>query len=67
LMMNWSRSSRTPASRTSDPEIADDRRSHGAERVLDVREANHGKWRHSMSKCLRWPRLRAAPGDMLDL
>jgi hypothetical protein len=50
-----------------DPEIADDYRYRGAERVGDVSEANYGKWRHSVSKYLGRPRLREALAEMLDL
>jgi hypothetical protein len=50
-----------------DPDLTNDYRFHGAERVFDVSEANYGKWRHSISKYLGQPQLRAALAEMLDL
>jgi hypothetical protein len=50
-----------------DPVLANDYKQHSQEVVNDLSETNGGAWRHSVSKYLGRPRLRAALADMLDL
>ena len=42
-----------------DPRLANDFRKRGGEVVLDVEESSWGMWRHSATKYLKGPRLRA--------
>ncbi len=42
-----------------DPELANDFKKAGVQTVIDVREENWGKWRHSASKYLKGKQLRA--------
>lgn len=41
-----------------DPKLAKDFRLNGLERVVDVREQNWGRWRHSATKYFQRPKLR---------
>jgi len=42
-----------------DPKLAGDFRQAGVEKVIDVREENWGKWRHSATKYFKGPQLRS--------
>jgi hypothetical protein len=42
-----------------DPALANDFRKNGQPVVLDVQEENWGRWRHSVTKYLKGPKLRA--------
>ena len=42
-----------------DPRLANDFRRNGQEVVIDVKENNWGRWRHSATKYLRGPKLRS--------
>lgn len=46
-----------PVSRP-DPRLANDFRLNGQERVIDVKEQNWGRWRHSATKYFKGPKLR---------
>jgi hypothetical protein len=50
-----------------DPDLANDYMRHSQEVVNDLSETNGGAWRHSVSKYLGRPKLRAALSEMLDL
>lgn len=42
----------------ADPKLANDFRRNGSEVVIDVKEENWGKWRHSATKYFKGPKLR---------
>lgn len=50
-----------------DPVLANDFRRGGSSVVIDIEEANWGRWRHSVGKYLSKPLLRRALADMLEL
>lgn len=50
-----------------DPWFANDYRQDGNKLVRDIEEANWGKWRHTSTKYLKGPKLRAAMRDLLGL
>jgi hypothetical protein len=50
-----------------DPSFANDYRSGGADRVIDINEQSWGPWRHSVLKYLAGPRFREELGSMLGL
>jgi hypothetical protein len=50
-----------------DPVLANDFRRAGQRAVIDVHEANWGRWRHSIGKYLRRPLLRERLVDLLEL
>ena len=43
----------------ADPKLANDFKKGGEEAVVDVKEENWGKWRHSATKYFKGPKLRA--------
>jgi hypothetical protein len=50
-----------------DPFLSSDYRQGGADVILDTHEANHGAWRHDLSKYFAGPQLRAQVRRLLEL
>ena len=44
----------------ADPKLANDFRKNGERKVIDIKESNWGKWRHSATKYFKGPQLRKA-------
>jgi len=50
-----------------DPNVANDYRLDGKDKVEDISEENYGTWRHDISKYMHGPKLRAALRELLAL